>query len=127
MMSVMSKNKRLAMIILTVPALLLIPLIGMQFSNEINWSLIDFVVMGLLLLGVVVWQFTKARIDRKIREEMPDGDEEMEEGGAGGSRLGTLLLLVRKFLIIFIVKYFLLKIFINFLFNFLSFDDFNKL
>ena len=36
---------------------------------------------GLLLLGIVVWQFTKARIDRKIREEMPDDDEEMEEGG----------------------------------------------
>jgi len=54
-------------------------------------------IMGLLLLGIVVWQFTKARIDRKIREEMPDDDEEMEEGGRGGSRIGTLLVLLRKF------------------------------
>jgi small-conductance mechanosensitive channel len=53
--------------------------------------------MGLMLLGIVVWQFTKARIDRKIREEMPDDDEEMEEGGRGGSRIGTLLVLLRKF------------------------------
>jgi small-conductance mechanosensitive channel len=55
-------------------------------------------IMGLLLLGIVVWQFTKARIDRKIREEMPDDDEEMEEGGRGGSRIGTLLVLLRKFI-----------------------------
>jgi small-conductance mechanosensitive channel len=54
--------------------------------------------MGLLLLGIVVWQFTKARIDRKIRDEMPDDDEEMEEGGRGGSRIGTLLVLLRKFI-----------------------------
>jgi small-conductance mechanosensitive channel len=56
-------------------------------------------IMGLLLGGIVVWQFTKARIDRKIREEMPDDDEEMEEGGRGGSRIGTLLVLLRKFIL----------------------------
>jgi small-conductance mechanosensitive channel len=54
-------------------------------------------IIGLLLLGIAVWQFTKARIDRKLREEMPEGDEEMEEGGRGGSRIGTLLVLLRKF------------------------------
>ena len=51
MMNVMSKNKRLAIIILAVPVLLMIPLIGMQFNTGINWSLLDFVVMGILLLG----------------------------------------------------------------------------
>ena len=56
-------------------------------------------IMGLLLLSIVIWQFTKARIDRKIREEMPDDDEEMEEGGRGGSRIGTLLVLLRKFIL----------------------------
>ena len=55
-------------------------------------------IIGLLLLGIVVWQFAKARIDRKLREEMPEGDEEMEEGGRGGSRIGTLLVLLRKFI-----------------------------
>ena len=56
-------------------------------------------ILGLALLGIVVWQFTKARIDKKIREEMPDDDEEMEEGGRGGSRVGTLLVLLRKFIL----------------------------
>ena len=56
-------------------------------------------IIGLLLLGFVVWQYTKARIDKKLREEMPDEDEEMEEGGSGGSRVGTLLVLLRKFIL----------------------------
>jgi small-conductance mechanosensitive channel len=56
-------------------------------------------IIGLMLLAFVVWQFITARIDRKIREEMPDEDEEMEEGGRGGSRVGTLLVLLRKFIL----------------------------
>jgi hypothetical protein len=47
----MTKNKRLIGIMLTVVLLLLVPLIAMQFTNEVNWTLSDFVVMGILLLG----------------------------------------------------------------------------
>jgi small-conductance mechanosensitive channel len=50
-----------------------------------------------LILGFVIWEFAKSRIDRKLKEEMPEDDEEKEEGGAGGSRIGTLLMLLRKF------------------------------
>ncbi len=45
------KNKRLIGIIVTVALLLLIPLIAMQFTNEVNWTLLDFIVAGVLLLG----------------------------------------------------------------------------
>ena len=33
-------------------ALLLIPLIAMQFTTEVNWGLADFVVMGAILFGM---------------------------------------------------------------------------
>ncbi len=46
-----TKNKRLIGIILTVAFILLIPLIAMQFTDEVDWSPFDFVVMGSLLLG----------------------------------------------------------------------------
>jgi ABC-type Mn2+/Zn2+ transport system permease subunit len=46
-----NKNKRLFGIVLTVALLLLIPLIAMQFTDEVKWTLSDFVVMGILLLG----------------------------------------------------------------------------
>ncbi|MGD9179822.1 MAG: mechanosensitive ion channel family protein, partial [Desulfobacterales bacterium] len=52
-----------------------------------------------VVLGLITWQIIKARIDRKLKEEMPESDEDMEEGGAGGSRIGTLLILLRKFVI----------------------------
>lgn len=45
------QNKRLTGIIVTVAILLSIPLIAMQFTNEVNWDLTDFIVAGVLLLG----------------------------------------------------------------------------
>ncbi|WP_299820302.1 hypothetical protein [uncultured Pontibacter sp.] len=44
-------NKRLKLIVLSVGLLLLIPLIAMQFTNEVNWDLADFIIMGILLLA----------------------------------------------------------------------------
>jgi energy-converting hydrogenase Eha subunit A len=46
-----TQNKRLIGIVLTVALILLIPLIAMQFTSEVDWSPFDFLVMGVLLLG----------------------------------------------------------------------------
>lgn len=46
-----TKNKRLMGIVLTVALLLFIPFLAMQFTTEVNWSPFDFVVAGILLLG----------------------------------------------------------------------------
>lgn len=45
------KNKRLIFILSTIVILLLIPVIAMQFTDEVNWTSLDFIVMGILLLG----------------------------------------------------------------------------
>lgn len=46
-----AQNKRLIAILLAVGILLLLPLVAMQFTNEVNWSPFDFIIMGVLLLG----------------------------------------------------------------------------
>jgi len=46
-----TKNKRLLGILLIVGTLLLIPLVAMQFSSEVNWKLADFAIAAALLFG----------------------------------------------------------------------------
>jgi len=45
------KNKRLTIILASAGSLLLVPLVAMQFTDEVNWEMNDFVIMGILLLG----------------------------------------------------------------------------
>ncbi|MAP54496.1 MAG: hypothetical protein CL605_06290 [Altibacter sp.] len=47
----MNQNKRLATILAIAISILLIPLVAMNLTNEVNWSLFDFIVVGGLLLG----------------------------------------------------------------------------
>ena len=46
-----SPKKRLTVILLSIPFLLLIPYLAMEFTNEVNWTASDFLVMGILLLA----------------------------------------------------------------------------
>lgn len=48
----------------TVTVLLLIPLIAMQFTNEVNWDISDFMVAAVLLLVAV---FTYELISKKVK------------------------------------------------------------
>ncbi len=45
------QNKRLIIIVIISVILLLIPLVAMQFTDEVNWNLLDFVVAGSLFFG----------------------------------------------------------------------------
>lgn len=45
------KPKNLKRILIIVCVILLIPLIAMQFTYEVTWSIADFAVAGILLLG----------------------------------------------------------------------------
>lgn len=58
------QNKRLVMILACIAALLCVPLIAMQFTPDISWSLQDFIVMGTLLLATGLgceWTLRKIR------------------------------------------------------------------
>lgn len=45
------KTKRLNWIFIGITFLLCIPLVAMQFTTEVNWSVSDFIVAAILLFG----------------------------------------------------------------------------
>ena len=44
-------NKRLKILLVFALLFLSVPLIAMQFTDDVNWSLRDFSIMGVLLFG----------------------------------------------------------------------------
>ena len=64
-----------------------------------------FKIVVVLLISYVAWKLAENAINRKLAEiKHLHPDEEAEEmGGAGGSRVGTLLKLFRKFLLITLI------------------------
>lgn len=59
-----TENKRLIIILFSGLLLLVVPLIAMQFNQEVNWKVSDFIMAGTLLLGTgLILEF----ILRKIR------------------------------------------------------------
>jgi len=46
-----TQNKRWIGILGSASLILLVPLIAMQFTNEVKWELSDFIIAGILLFG----------------------------------------------------------------------------
>lgn len=61
-----TQDKRLIAIVAAGTLFLLIPLIAMQFTNEVDWTMFDFVVAGVLLYGT---GFTSEFVLRKVRNK----------------------------------------------------------
>ncbi|WP_020570085.1 hypothetical protein [Neolewinella persica] len=59
---------------LAVSLLLLVPFLAMQFTDEVNWSGADFIVAGVLLLGLVlVGEFISAAFTNKLHRLLLGG------------------------------------------------------
>jgi small-conductance mechanosensitive channel len=69
----------------------------LEFTKKIAGSALS--VLMAMLACYVAWEFANDAILRKLQAGMPDLEDEMEAGGKGGSRIATLLLLLRKFLL----------------------------
>ncbi len=66
--NILFKNNIFLWIVSAVGLLLLIPLIAMQFTSEVNWDASDFIVMGVLLLGAAtIFVFIARKIPRRAR------------------------------------------------------------
>lgn len=44
-------KKHLSIVLYTTLVILMLPLVAMQFTTEVNWTVLDFVVAGCLLTG----------------------------------------------------------------------------
>jgi hypothetical protein len=65
---ILTRNKVFVVLALVTGLILAVPLVAMQFTNEVNWDLFDFIVMGILLFGTGVISVYVARIiPRKYR------------------------------------------------------------
>lgn len=74
--------KRLIVIGLIILVLLSIPLIAMQFTDEVNWDLSDFLIMGAALFGIaLIYELITWKSDKKLFR-----------AGVGVALLGAFLL-----------------------------------
>lgn len=48
---IIMQNKVFVWIALGAAAILVVPLVAMQFTNEVDWDLSDFIMIGILLFG----------------------------------------------------------------------------
>ena len=64
------QNKRIIVMLLAVLSLLMIPLVAMQFTDEVSWDLADFIIMGGALLGVgLAYELIARNVAKKLKLE----------------------------------------------------------
>jgi hypothetical protein len=62
MTGIIGRNKRFAGMMLAIGCLLLLPLLGVLFTDEVNWGPGDFIIAGILLTGTALLFEVAARL-----------------------------------------------------------------
>jgi hypothetical protein len=58
-----SLTKSITIVVIATALLLMIPLVAMQFTNEVDWGVEDFTIMGILLMGTgLAYVFTTRKV-----------------------------------------------------------------
>ncbi len=64
---IMIPNKNIIRIVLVTAFILMLPLVAMQFTDEVVWDLFDFIVMGGLLFGVgLAYELVARRSEKTV-------------------------------------------------------------
>lgn len=62
------KISNLLRIVIGAALILLVPLVAMVFTDDVDWNVFDFVVIGTLLIGTgVIFELVSARLNAKYR------------------------------------------------------------
>ncbi|MCC2631670.1 MAG: hypothetical protein K0S20_369 [Patescibacteria group bacterium] len=61
-----TQNSNITRIVLATALILSVPLIAMQFTDEVDWNLFDFVIIGTLLLGTGL---TYELVSRNVKDK----------------------------------------------------------
>ena len=62
------RTKNILRIVIGTALILLVPLIAMQFSDEVDWKLGDFAIIGALLIGAgLIFELIAIKVDAKYR------------------------------------------------------------
>lgn len=65
------KNRRFIGILLVIAVLLCIPIIAMQITNEVTWTLSDFIIAGILLFGTGI---LIELVVRNVKSKKPESE-----------------------------------------------------
>lgn len=66
-------TKSIVLVLLVTATILLIPLVAMQFTNEVLWTVHDFIAAGILLLGAGFLYVALGRMVRNARYRIAGG------------------------------------------------------
>lgn len=66
--NIIMQNKNIIRIVVATAFILLVPLLAMLFTDEVEWDLTDFAIIGTLLIGAgLIFELVTTKLNTKYR------------------------------------------------------------